>query len=347
MKRLAAMLLLRRWWASWVALTSTRERGTSLARFRIAVGLVILYSIGSMIAADLVEVMWIDAEYGGLQSLSDWHWLASALGGRTPTTAWVLVSGGLVSGAMLAVGLGGRWTALVALQFYYALNTAKPTLTGGYDTMVINALWLLVLASSTATLSLDCRLRTGSWRSDRLVPAWPRYLLILQLLVVYGTTGLYKLSPVWVPGGSHSALWWVFQEPTWRRFDMTWLASAYPLTQLASAVTWWWEVLTPLLLLYYWARHTAERGGRLRRALLRFDLRKPWAAIGIGLHLGILALINVGPFSLISLSYYLCLIPPGAEPSAEPSAGAGASESADAGELADASGGESADERRR
>ena len=52
------------------------------------------------------------------------------------------------------------------------------------------------------------------------------------------------------------------------------------------------------------------RGGRLRRWVLRYDLRKPFAAIGVGLHLGILALLNVGPFSPISLSYYLCLIPP-------------------------------------
>ena len=73
---------------------------------------------------------------------------------------------------------------------------------------------------------------------------------------------------------------------------------------------WWWEVLAPLLLVVYWARHTAARGGRVRRALNRFDLRIPWAAIGISLHLGILVLINVGPFSWISLAYYLCLVPP-------------------------------------
>ncbi len=301
---------MKRLWSSWVTLLSTREHGISLARFRIAVGLVILYSILSMVAADLVEVMWVDAKYGGLQSLSSRHWLAELLGGRTPTTAWLLVGGGLLSGALLALGLGGRFTALCALQFYYAINTAKPTLAGGYDTLVTNALWILVFAHSTATLSLDCRLRTGRWTSERTVLAWPRYLLILQLIVVYGTTGLYKLSPVWTPGGDYSALYWVFQEPTWRRFDMAWIASVFPLTQMFTATTWWWEVLSPLLLVVYWARHTAERGGRVRRVLNRFDLRKPWAAIGISMHLGIMMLINVGPFSPISLSYYLCLIPP-------------------------------------
>lgn len=312
---------MKRLWHAWVELLSHCEPATSLARFRIAVALVILYALLSMIAADLVDVMWVDAAYGGLQTLSTKHWLVGLLGGRTPATAWTLVGSGLLLAALLAVGLGGRLTALVTLQVYYALTSAQGTLTGGYDTLVTNALWLLVLSESTATLSLDCRRRTGRFTSDRPVPAWPRYLVILQLVVVYGTTGLHKLSPVWTPGGDLSALYWVFQEPTWRRFDMTWTASAwaYPLTQLGTAVTWWWEVLAPLLLVVYWARYTAARGGRVRRALNRFDLRRPWAAIGVALHLGILVLLNVGPFSWISLAYYLCLIPP---PAGRPEAAA-------------------------
>lgn len=303
---------MKRLWRAWVELLSHREPATSLAWFRIAVALVILYSLLSMIAAGLVEVMWVDAAHGGLQTLSTRHWLVQLLGGRTPATAWTLVGSGLGLACLLAVGLGGRLTALVTLQVYYALTSAQGTLTGGYDTLLTNALWLLVLSESTATLSLDCLRRSGRLRSDRPVPAWPRYLVILQLVVVYTTTGLHKLSPVWTPGGDCSALYWVFQEPTWRRFDMTWTASAwaYPLTQLATAITWWWEVLAPLLLVVYWARHTAARGGRVRRVLNRYDLRKPWAATGVALHLGILVLLNVGPFSLVSLAYYLCLVPP-------------------------------------
>jgi len=301
---------MKRWWAAWVELTSHREPGTTLAWFRLAVALVLVYALLSMIAAELVEVMWVDAAYGGLQTLSTEHWLVGLLGGRTPAAAWTLVGSGLLLASLLAVGLGGRLTALCTLQVYYALTSAQGTLTGGYDTLLTNALWILVLGQSTATLSLDCRLRTGRFTSEREVSAWPRYLVILQLVVVYCTTGLHKLSPVWTPGGDHSALYWVFQEPTWRRFDMAWTASVFPLTQLATAITWWWEVLAPLLLVVYWARHTAARGGRVRRLLNRYDLRKAWAAIGVMLHLGILALLNVGPFSWISLAYYLCLVPP-------------------------------------
>src|SRR5690606_34525291 len=91
------------------------------------------------------------------------------------------------------------------------------------------------------------------------------------------------------------------------RFDMAVVADLYWLTQIATAVTWHWEQLTPILLLFFYYRYTPERPGRLRRWLGRWDLRKPWAAIGAGLHLGILVLMNVGPFSLISVAYYVCL----------------------------------------
>lgn len=301
---------MRRWWRAWIELTSVREVGTTLAVFRIALGLVILYSVLSVMAAGLVEVMWVDAAYGGLQTLDTPHWLVSLLGGRTVSTAWTLGGASLVVGALLVLGYGGRVTAFATLMIYSATIDTKYTLTGGYDAMIVNALWLVVLADSTATLSLDCRRRTGAWQSDRLVAAWPRYLLIFQLIVVYGTTGLHKASPVWTPGGSHSALYWVFQDPTWRRWDMDWTASMYWLTQVATAVTWWWEVLAPLLLWVYWLRHTPERGGRLRAFIHKYDPRILFAAIGIALHLSILVSVDVGPFSWISLAYYLCMIPP-------------------------------------
>ncbi len=301
---------MKRWWNAWVELLSVREPGTTLAALRIGVGLVLLYSVLSVMAAGLVEVMWVDAAYGGLQTLDTPHWLARVLGGRTPGTAWTLGWASLALGTMLVLGYGGRVTAFATLQVYSATVDTKYTLTGGYDAMICNALWLLVLAESTATLSLDCRRRTGAWIGDREVAAWPRYLFIFQLVVVYGTTGLHKLSPVWTPGGSHSALYWVFQDPTWRRWDMDWTASIYGLTQIATAVAWWWEVLAPLLLWVYWLRHTAERGGRLRAFVHKYDPRILFVAIGITLHVSILVSVNVGPFSWISMTYYLSMIPP-------------------------------------
>ena len=79
---------------------------------------------------------------------------------------------------------------------------------------------------------------------------------------------------------------------------------------MGTAVTWHWELAAPLLLVWYWAKATAERGGRVRRLITRFDWRKPFAAIGVCLHLGIFLTMDVGPFSLLTLSYYLAFASP-------------------------------------
>lgn len=296
--------------ARWVALTSRRERSTTLAVFRIAVGAVLFFTVASMASSRMAFVLWVDAAHGGLRQLGPGNWLLSALGGPTPTVIGSLLVVALASAGLVTVGLGGRAPILVALQSYQALYTADPALIGGYDKMISNALWLLFLGRATATLSADCRLRSGAWRSDEEIMAWPRYLVIFQQVVLYTTTGLHKLSATWTPIGGYSALYWIFQEPTWRRFDMRWTAWAYPLTQVATAVTWHWELAAPLLLLVYYYRATRERPGRLRALFNRRDLRVAFAAVGVGLHLGILVSLNVGPFSWISFAFYLCLWQP-------------------------------------
>jgi hypothetical protein len=142
------------------------------------------------------------------------------------------------------------------------------------------------------------------------VSAWPRHLLIFQILFVYTATGLQKTSILWTPAGEYAALYYVLQDPTWTRFDGELFATLYPVTQLATAVTWHWEQLSLGLLLYYYFRQTRDRPGRLRRWFLRWDLRVAWVAIGIALHIGILVLLSVGPFSLVAMAYYVTLFSP-------------------------------------
>lgn len=304
---------MRRLWAAAVALLSRREPAHGLALFRIAVGLCMLYSILSMAAAGLDRVLWVDVADGGMLHLGAGnHWLLRALGGPRAEVVGALVPAGALLAVMVTVGLGGRLTLLVAGQLYQAIIQTNPTINGGYDHLIGNALWLLFLAGATATLSLDARLGYGRWRREVAIAAWPRYLAIFQILTVYTTTGLSKLGVPWTPVGGFSALYWVYQEPTWRRFDMTWLAEAPAVValQLATALTWIWEISAILLLLFYFYRATPARPGRLRALCQRRDLRLGFVAIGVAVHLGILLTLNVGPFSWISLAYYICLFQP-------------------------------------
>ena len=296
-----------RWWRFWVTLFARREPATALACFRVATGLVMLYSLLSVGLAGLVDVLWVDHAAGGYAYLGTGNWLLTRLGGPTPAVIHALYGVSLAGALLVIAGAGGRLSILVTLQAYVAMALVNGDASGGYDLLITNAMWLLVLRDATATLSVRCRRRTGRWTCDVEIPAWPRYLAVFQLLVMYATTGMHKLSADWLPAGGWAALYRVFQDPTWRRFDMQWTAWVYPLTPVATAVTWLFEVTAPLMLVWYYCRYTRERPGRLRARIQRRDLRIPFATLGLGLHIGILVTLNVGPFSLATLAYYVCL----------------------------------------
>jgi len=295
-------------WSRWVAFLEEREPGTPVALFRVACGVCVLITVGSVVAQDLVPVLWYDKADGGLQPLGAGPWLFQLLGGIRPATVWTLIGICLLSGLLLTLGAGGRCSALCCLQSYLALTSLDDQ--GYADQLLTNGLWLLVLAPSTATLSLDCRIRTGRWTSDTLVHAWPRYLVIYQLVLMYWSSGLQKVGLAWTPLGGFSALYTILQRPGWQRWDMSSLAWVYPLTQAATAMIWFFELLAPLLLLALWYRRTADRPGRLRALFNRIHLRGVFVVIGVALHLGIFILMGLGPFSAVALGFYFCLFKP-------------------------------------
>ncbi len=296
------MTIFARVWRGWVELLSRRETGESLALFRILTGVGVLWNVSSALVDGVVPVIWLDAHDGGYRHLEPGtQWLLDRLGGPTPGVVWSLVIAALVLGALLVIGLGGRATALAAAQVMFAISMINAHAKGSYDALQGDALWLLVLGDSTATWSVDARLRHGAWRTDRTVAAFPRYLAIFQLVVVYFVNAIQKVSASWTFAGGFSALYYILQQPTWHRFDMTWAATVYPLTQVGTFVTWAFELGSPLLLVAYYLRS---------RGRLRFDFRIVFVGVGLMLHLGILALLDVGPFSMIVLAFYPCLFAP-------------------------------------
>ena len=302
---------MKRAWQWFVDLMSRRERGTVLATMRIGLGLVVVYSLLSIALAGLVEALWVDASYGGMLTLKP-SWWVNLLGGANPTTIWMLWSLALVGAVGTVAGFGGRVPLILLVIAYQPIARINPVAHGGYEALIGNAAWILLLGQASATLSVDCKRRHGTWTSNARVGAWPRYVLLFQLLVVYTATGLHKLSADWVPGGGSLALYWVLHDPTWPNFDLREAAAGWmlPLLRLGTLVAWFFEVTAVgMLAVFYW-RDTADRGGRIRRWANRWDLRIGFALVGITLHVGILVLLNVGPFSWISLCYYVLLWTP-------------------------------------
>lgn len=294
-------------WRRFEAFTGELEPPRVLAVFRIVIASLLAWTCIDGLRTGVFEVMWVSRPHGGAVTTGA-PTLVRWLGGATPEVVRGLALFTVGASVVTATGLLGRWSALIAAQTYFALVQINPDTVGGYDSLIINAHWMLFLSGAHEDLSLF----RGSRRA--LVPAWPRRMLILQIVLVYGFTGLQKVSPVWLPFGSYSALYWVYQDPTWRRFDMDWTAPYSPVLALMTAVTWHWEVLAPLLLAWYWARRrvatVGEAASRWSKAMARRDWRKPFLLVGVGLHLGILLTLDVGPFSLVSMAYYVCFLTP-------------------------------------
>lgn len=296
-------------WGRWVGFCTRTEPGVSLAVFRIGVGLCVMITVGWVMGADLVGVIWVDQASGGIGTVGSGR-IVSALGGPTLPVMNGLSWAAVLAGGCLAMGLGGRVMAFVALQLLMATVDINGDAGGSYDELLENAVWLCVLGPTTTTLSLDCRLRTGQWTSEEGVGVWARYLVVFQLVLMYASTGYQKVSSYWVPGGDFSALYYILQQPSWHRFDMSWVAYVFPITQIATAISWFWEVLAPFWLLAFFWSETPDRPGVARELANRWRVREVFAVIGLVFHASLLVLLDVGPFSLVSLAFYAGLVHP-------------------------------------
>jgi hypothetical protein len=84
----------------------------------------------------------------------------------------------------------------------------------------------------------------------RRIPAWPRYLFMLQLSAIYITTGAVKTGSVWTEGDS---LYYALNMDHFYRFEgfTQWVSAIFGLNlfRVNSWVTHYWERLFPLVLL--------------------------------------------------------------------------------------------------
>jgi hypothetical protein len=291
------MTRLQRLWAWWVALLDARESGAAVAFMRIGVGLSLLLLLVPFVCTeagrDVVVFSFADDDVGGYRNLAGTP-VVNALGGPTPPVLHGLLLTSLLAAVCMVLGVFGRLPVLVAAIATRVVFLQNGDVSGGGDALLGNALFLLLLADCTHTLSLDCRLRTGRFVDVTPVMAWPRRLALLQLAIIYTTTGLQKLvSTAWTPFDGFSALYQILQSPQWTRFPHLiedtngWLVVP---AMLGSAVTMAWEVFFFVV-------------------VLRPRWRWLFALTGVALHIGIALLMEVGVFSWLSLALYPAMFP--------------------------------------
>jgi hypothetical protein len=317
------MKLLARLWRRLLAFVTHQEGATALALFRIGLALTVLRSMVVYLQRpDILRFLWFPVDEGGLGATRGMPWLfellalvpgaaqSTAGGTAYPTGAAVVVVVGLttVAAALLLLGVGTRAAAAMTAIGWNALARLIPDASAASDALLGNGLWLLVFSSAGATLSVACWRRTGRFvDATALSPSWPRRVAVLQMLVMYTSTGLHKASTTWTPLGDFLALHYILQQVEWQQYGTSFLVDFPLVTQLMTATTWFFELSAPLLLLSLWWQGRDTRAGALLR---RFDPRVPFVIVGLGLHIGIWLLMEVGPFSPASLSFYACLVRP-------------------------------------
>ena len=302
------MASLSRLWGRWVALWSRTERPTTLAVLRILLPLVVLADQLTVLHLGLVETLWAPADAGGIGDPlgASPPPLLYRFFAATPTTAVVAFWVWVASTLSFCAGLFTRTSGLLMVLIYAQLANILPGGDRGIDMLLRNALLLLALGASGATLSVDARRRTGSWLGDgALAPAWTRYLLILQLIVVYFTAGMQKVGFAWLPVGHFSALYIVLQDPALAKTAGMDLEPWFWLTQIATATTVLWEWSAPLLGLALIYRDTRTRAGRLRALFNRLDFRALWLFIGVLFHIGIHLTMRIGIFPFAMMALYV------------------------------------------
>ncbi|MET0340657.1 MAG: HTTM domain-containing protein [Polyangiales bacterium] len=304
---------MKRAFARWVAFWDARETGESLSLVRILVPLVIAYDLIETALRGLVMPLWGALEHGGMgpARLDEPICAFYAWFGASPTSTWTLFALTVLSAVTMALGLFSRLSAWTLLVTYAQLAALSPDADRGIDTLLRNVLLVLALAPIGATWSLDALRAEGRLTRDRRVPAWPRYLIVAQLVVLYFFAGMLKQSANWSYAGGYGALFLVLHKPHFIGVEVphAWLVAAYPLTQAATFATVTWEraaILLPGLL----ALRGMARPGRLGALVNRLRVLEVWVGMGIAFHLALAVLLALGPFPWGCLALYPALAAP-------------------------------------
>lgn len=200
---------------------------------------------------------------------------------------WIVL---LVASFALMVGWHSRLAAIVVFILILSFERRNPLIFNSGDTVIRIEAMFLALAPSGAALSLDQRRRSGTFWSAQQFRPWALRLIQIQLSIIYLSTVVDKLAG-----------------ETWQNGTAVGYSLRQPDLQIITPPSW---MLHNLLVsnVLTWGTLLVE----LAIAVLVWNRRwRPWVlAVGVGLHLSISLLLEVGFFSCSMFVLYLAFIPP-------------------------------------
>ncbi len=301
---------MRSWWDRWVGLWAGVESPRSLGLVRLFLGSCILFDFLQIAWLDLVVALFAPNAVGGLSdALTRTHVpFYYRVAPATAASGIALHAALTALAACFTAGLFTRTSALLLVLGWAQFAVILPAADRGIDTLCRDVLLLYVFAGGGRWLAVDAKWSTGSWWGDGTpVPAWPRRLLMLQIVAMYFLAGVQKVGIHWWPFGRFAALYLVLQDPAIARYDFAWVARTpfFQLTQLGSIVTLLFQDTYPVVLLLRWWKATPERGGRGRALVARFPwLEYVWIGLGLVFHVLLALTTELGIFPWAMLALY-------------------------------------------
>lgn len=196
--------------------------------------------------------------------------------------------------SFVAMTIGYRTRLAVACAFVSVFLIAKWNdfpLSAAHQALR-SILFCLVWADCGRVWSVDSWLNRSTAKQgtdERRVPVWPLRLMQIQVAAIYFVTGLWKVNNImWRDG---TALHYVFANPQFRRFAFFASPALDSWTTLATYGTLAWELGFAVLVLH----------PRTRRWVL---------TVGIVIHLGMWASLELGLFSWVMLASYVAFLDP-------------------------------------
>jgi hypothetical protein len=206
---------------------------------------------------------------------------------RALLIGWLLL---LVSALAMTVGWHSRLASIVVCMLILSFQHRNPSAFNSGDVLIRIEALLLALAPSGAALSLDQRLRTGTFWSAQGRAPWAIRLLQIQLSVLYVASVRWKLSGTAWPEG-------------------TAVSYALRLKDMLIAPVPQWFIENPMLInIATWAALATE----LSLGVLVWNRRlRPWVLLaGVGMHASIMLTMGVGFFTPAVFVLYLAFVSP-------------------------------------
>jgi hypothetical protein len=253
----------------------------SYAMLRIAIGAVGLLSL---IGQTPFGMYWPLDGLSPLPGSGVRAWIAARdLGTVAGTTLFIWLA---CSYASMTVGFRSDLAVLMSFVGQVAMTHWNNLPLSSAHQVATVLLFCLLWAPTGQVWSLDARWRKGA---PQPAPAWPLWLMRVQIAIIYLSSGLHKFAyPMWRDG---SAVHWALNLNAFHRFPWPWPASLAP---VEAFLTW----STLAFELTFWV-------------FVLFRRTRPWILLaGIGLHLGLFLSLELGPFSPLMIASYLCYLAP-------------------------------------